>query len=188
MSGPAVPPRPRPGSVWSIGRLRRPVAARALGPTRPRATRSSPPPMSRPGRRSSSPTRSCSAATAAGTCSSRPSRPGPVGGSSAWPSATTPGAGRIEGSSSEEPFHLSYPHVFAHGSEVYMTPETLALGCVVLYRADPFPERWRPEAELIAGQAADPTPFRHDGRWWMFACAAGRTAGRPLRLFHVGST
>ena len=57
----------------------------------------------------------------------------------------------------QEEFHLSYPHVFAHGNEVYMTPETLALGCVVLYRADPFPERWRREAELVAGRAADPT-------------------------------
>jgi hypothetical protein len=71
-----------------------------------------------------------------------------------------------------EPFHLSYPCVFEHGGEVFMVPETLDAGAVRLYRADPFPARWIPVADLISGTLADPTPFRFDGLWWMFACPA----------------
>jgi len=69
-----------------------------------------------------------------------------------------------------ESFHLSYPHVFAHGGEIYMTPEALGAGAVRLYRADPFPTRWVHAADLVPGALADPTPFRFADRWWMFAC------------------
>ena len=71
-----------------------------------------------------------------------------------------------------EAFHLSYPCVFAHEGEIFMMPETLGADAVRLYRADPFPTRWVPVADLIPGRIADPTPFRFEGRWWMFACPA----------------
>lgn len=71
-----------------------------------------------------------------------------------------------------EPFHLSYPCVFEHGGEVFMVPETLDAGAVRLYRADPFPARWVPVADLLQGRLADPTLFRFEGRWWMYACPA----------------
>jgi hypothetical protein len=74
-----------------------------------------------------------------------------------------------------EPFHLSYPHVLAHGDDIFMVPETLDAGAVRLYRADPFPTRWAPVGDLVAGRLADPTPFRFDGRWWMFACPTPAT-------------
>jgi hypothetical protein len=83
-----------------------------------------------------------------------------------------------------EPFHLSYPHVFAWQGEHYLTPETLAAGCVRLYRANPFPYQWEPVADLVAGQHADPTVFRAAGRWWMFTCTPpGKNA--TLRLYHA---
>ncbi|MBJ7414066.1 MAG: hypothetical protein JHC88_01140 [Niveispirillum sp.] len=69
-----------------------------------------------------------------------------------------------------EGFHLSYPQVFAHDGQIYMLPETLAAGAVRLYRAEPFPTRWVPVADLVTGRLADPSLFQHDGRWWMFAC------------------
>lgn len=71
-----------------------------------------------------------------------------------------------------EPFHLSYPFVFEHEGEVYMTPEALDAGGVRLYRATRFPTAWEPVATLVAGRLADPTVFRHAGRWWLFACGA----------------
>jgi hypothetical protein len=83
-----------------------------------------------------------------------------------------------------EPFHLSYPHVFMADGQVFMTPETLGAGAVRLYRADPFPNRWVPVAELVPGAMADPTPFRFDGRWWMFACPAPASHD-ALALFHA---
>jgi hypothetical protein len=69
-----------------------------------------------------------------------------------------------------ESFHLSYPHVFNWQGDCYMTPETLGAGCIRLYRARRFPDRWECAAELVAGALADPTPCRFDGRWWLFAC------------------
>ena len=74
-----------------------------------------------------------------------------------------------------EAFHLSYPHVFHWQGDCYMTPETLGAGCVRLYRARRFPDRWECAAEIIPGGCADPTPFRFDGRWWLFACSNAAT-------------
>lgn len=67
-------------------------------------------------------------------------------------------------------FHLSYPHVFRSGGDYYMIPEALGQGAIVLYRAERFPFAWKPEARLIEGSFADPTPFQFDGIWWLFAC------------------
>lgn len=78
--------------------------------------------------------------------------------------------------------HLSYPHAFAWEGAWYMVPESLAAGRVQLHRARAFPREWAPVATLVPEALADPTPFFHDGHWWMLAC------GRPrhhdtLRLF-----
>lgn len=70
-----------------------------------------------------------------------------------------------------EPFHLSYPHVFEWGGEYYMTPETLGAGAVRLYKAEDFPVRWSHVSTLVGASCADPSVFRFDGRWWMFACS-----------------
>ncbi len=72
-----------------------------------------------------------------------------------------------------EPFHLSYPYVFECDGEYFMIPETLERRAISLYRAARFPFEWRLETTLISRAAADPSIFRFDGKWWMFAC------GRP---------
>ena len=70
----------------------------------------------------------------------------------------------------EEPWHLSYPFVFAHAGEVWMIPESSASRTITLYRAETFPYRWRREDILIADlQASDATLVQTDGRFWMFA-------------------
>jgi hypothetical protein len=69
-----------------------------------------------------------------------------------------------------EPFHLSYPCVFEWRDEIYMLPETLVAQAVRLYRAETFPTRWSCVASLIGGNYADPSIFRHDDKWWLFAC------------------
>ena len=71
----------------------------------------------------------------------------------------------------KEPFHLSYPYVFEWQDAVYMIPETLGAEAVCLYKAIDFPFRWRVVARLIERSFADPSIFRFDDRWWMFACA-----------------
>lgn len=71
----------------------------------------------------------------------------------------------------KESFHLSYPHVFKWEDDYYMIPETLAMNSIRLYRATHFPTRWSFIESLVCGRCADPSIFRYDSRWWMFACA-----------------
>ena len=88
----------------------------------------------------------------------------------------------------DESFHLSYPLVLRHDGAIYMLPETSAAGRVQLYRADPFPDRWVPDAVLLEGRwLADATPVLHEGRWWLFATSTddGGSSWDQLHLFHA---
>jgi len=76
-----------------------------------------------------------------------------------------------------ETFHLSYPHVFEWKGETYMTPENE--NGVRLYRCSSFPNDWTYAGDLLSIDAADPTPFRFENRWWLFVCTPRYT----LRLF-----
>ena len=70
----------------------------------------------------------------------------------------------------EEAWHLSYPFVFERDGQVWMIPESSANRKVTLYRAERFPDRWIPEADLLSNIAAsDATIVQHQGRLWMFA-------------------
>ena len=66
------------------------------------------------------------------------------------------------------PFHLSYPFLFEWEGFVYCVPESFEAKEVSLYKADPFPHRWRKVGTLIPNFAGiDPTLFFYRGRWWM---------------------
>ncbi len=85
-----------------------------------------------------------------------------------------------------EPFHLSYPYVFESGSDFYMIPESQQAGAVRLYRADPFPSRWKFVTEILKGPVfVDSSVFQRDGRWWMFTETAPGMRNDTLRLFHA---
>jgi hypothetical protein len=88
----------------------------------------------------------------------------------------------------EEPWHLSYPFVFAHAGEVWMIPESSAGRTVRLYRAARFPDRWVQEAVLLSDVAAsDATVIEHGGRFWMFAATHDGFGSwsDTLSLFHA---
>jgi hypothetical protein len=68
----------------------------------------------------------------------------------------------------DRPYHLSYPHVFRDGGELYLIPETGANGTVELYRCEAFPGKWRLERELFRGKAVDTTVWIEDGVYWFF--------------------
>jgi hypothetical protein len=68
-----------------------------------------------------------------------------------------------------EPFHLSYPYVFAWGERYYMIPETRQDHSIRLYVADVFPHRWSFVGALVRGYFADATLVRHADRFWLFA-------------------
>ncbi len=85
-----------------------------------------------------------------------------------------------------EPFHLSYPQVFAWRGDFYMIPESGRARAVRLYRARRFPTGWRRAATLLDGaRFADSSVFRHEGRWWMLTDAGDDAAHPLLRLFHA---
>jgi hypothetical protein len=69
----------------------------------------------------------------------------------------------------EEPFHLSFPQVFAQNGEILMLVEGAAGGEFVLYRAERFPDRWRRDTVLLDRGLGDPTLIEQDGRLWLFA-------------------
>lgn len=72
----------------------------------------------------------------------------------------------------DEPFHLSYPHVFRVENEYYMIPESYQAYGIRLYKCVEFPTQWAYVRTLIEGSFVDPTPFQYEGRWWMFAANA----------------
>jgi hypothetical protein len=81
-----------------------------------------------------------------------------------------------------ESFHLSYPYVFEWEGGNYMVPETLGANEIRLYQSHDFPRDWRLLCSLIPGQHADPSLFRHQDRWWIFACDTP-FEHRSLRLY-----
>lgn len=83
----------------------------------------------------------------------------------------------------QEPFHLSYPHVFQDGAQTWLVPESTAAGGIRLYRADPFPSRWSFVKTLVEGDLVDSSIFRRAGRWWMFSHSAEPDRSRSLRLY-----
>ena len=73
----------------------------------------------------------------------------------------------------EQPYHLSYPQVFAHGGHILMLPETASKRRLELYRATDFPRGWERAAVMLEGlRIADATLLQHEGRWWLFASVA----------------
>jgi hypothetical protein len=90
----------------------------------------------------------------------------------------------------EEPYHLSYPFVFAWDGAFWMIPETAAAGQVRLYRATAFPSGWQLAQVLLDDVVAvDSTLFEDGGRWWLFTSAGRRGAslGEELQLFGASS-
>jgi hypothetical protein len=88
----------------------------------------------------------------------------------------------------EEPWHLSYPFLIAHDGEIWMIPESSASRSLTLYRADPFPSRWVPEAVLLSDiEASDATVIQHNGTFWMFAATrdGGGSWSDTLSIFHA---
>jgi len=69
----------------------------------------------------------------------------------------------------DEPFHLSYPHVFKWEGDYYLVPESNEDFSVRLYKATSFPDKWEYQGNLLAGyNYVDPTVFRYNNKWWMF--------------------
>jgi hypothetical protein len=83
----------------------------------------------------------------------------------------------------DEPFHLSYPYVFEHDSEVYMIPESKGAQSVRLYRSIDFPSKWKFERTLIPNKKfVDSSIFYREGYFFLFT-----TRKRKLYLYYSQS-
>ncbi len=83
----------------------------------------------------------------------------------------------------DEPYDLSYPHVFQWQGDYYMTPEAHTETSVRLYKATNFPAEWTYQGDILTGDHyISPTIFSYDGMLWMYAAKAGN---ETLRLFHA---
>lgn len=88
---------------------------------------------------------------------------------------------RYEGIVLREPWHLSYPFVFAHDGDHWMVPESEATGRVTLYRATSFPHRWEAYTTLLEGAPyGDATLWQAHGTWHLLAASGGSAT---LRCF-----
>ena len=84
-----------------------------------------------------------------------------------------------------EPWHLSYPFVFAAEGETWMLPEAHQSGGAWLYRATAFPFGWERAVRLPLPEVPlDATLLRHDGRWWLFYAPADPVGDR-LTVLHA---
>jgi hypothetical protein len=84
----------------------------------------------------------------------------------------------------DEPFHLSYPHVFLNGTNYYMILETNKEKMLRLYKSTAFPLTWQYETTLLSGlQYSDSTIFQHEGKWWIFT-ETDPVGDGTLRLFY----
>jgi len=87
----------------------------------------------------------------------------------------------------ERPYHLSYPVVFQHETNVYMMPETGGNRSLELYRAISFPTEWALTKVLLSDiEVYDATFLRYQERWWIFAAIAhrGGSAQDELAIFY----
>lgn len=82
-----------------------------------------------------------------------------------------------------EPWHLSYPFVFAGEGAMWMMPEAHRSGCLTLYRAHADLADWRGECKIeLDCVPVDASICRHEGRWWLFYAPATGKAAKVGRL------
>lgn len=68
-----------------------------------------------------------------------------------------------------EPWHLSYPQIFAGEGAVWMLPEAHRSGALTLYRDHGGLADWRAECRILLDCVpVDASILRHDDRWWLF--------------------
>lgn len=65
--------------------------------------------------------------------------------------------------------HLSYPFIFRHDGQLYMTPERYQADRVEVWRCVEFPLKWELHATALEGRSPADTSLFFDGaEWWLF--------------------
>jgi len=94
-------------------------------------------------------------------------------------SMNSQGAWTSHGQVLKEDFHLSYPQVFSHDSQIWMIPEAACSEKVWLYGTDSFPHGWKRVKVLIDEPLVDPSIIIKPEGIYLF----GTTRANELKLF-----
>lgn len=90
------------------------------------------------------------------------------------------------GEAIREPFHMSFPYLFRHGSSIYMVPETSENRDVRVYECIGLPDKWELRKTLMTDvSTADTMLFEHGGRWWMLTNLDPAETGDYCAELHV---
>jgi hypothetical protein len=90
------------------------------------------------------------------------------------------------GSALDEPFHLSYPFIFAVDNELFMCPETGEIREIRLYKCTEFPLRWSFHKTLMKDvSAVDTNIFFFKDRWWLLTTIDSSEIGDFCSELHV---
>lgn len=82
-----------------------------------------------------------------------------------------------------EPWHLSYPQVFAGEGAIWMLPEAHRSGALTLYRDHGGLIDWRAECRIALDCVpVDASILRHEERWWLFYSPA---ADKRTKIAHL---
>ena len=87
-------------------------------------------------------------------------------------------------------YHLSYPSFFKFNDELFFIHGSIkeSSSCIDLFKCIEFPYKWEFYDTLIDNiVVCDTTMFFHNGKWWIFACAAnvdGTSNSSELVLYY----
>ena len=66
--------------------------------------------------------------------------------------------------------HLSYPCSVKIDGDLFMVNEAVSRKELAIYKCNKFPNIWQKQVVIAAGEGySDPTLFRFENRWWVFA-------------------
>lgn len=85
----------------------------------------------------------------------------------------------------QENWHLSYPFVFQEEDNFYMVPESAEARKLYLYQSTNFPFSWEKTGVFFEGKAFDPTLWKSEGKYWLFANQKPHPACSPFDELHL---
>ena len=89
----------------------------------------------------------------------------------------------------EKNYHLSYPFLIEHESNLYMIPETKQNKTIDLYKCINFPDKWEYEKTLINNiEAVDATITVKNNKFWLFTNIAVNEGSSNLEELYIFSS
>lgn len=89
----------------------------------------------------------------------------------------------------QEEYHLSYPHIFREGKDIFMCPESYQNNEIAIYKCISFPLKWEKHKVLIKNiRAVDTNIFYLSGRWWILTTVCSSQIDEFSSEMHIYSS